>query len=192
MLEEGLITEMLDWKRKRYIPNAPNRILASYERKRDAQIAMMSHMQSLYDEHHTHSKILYKKWRAGISDFYSDVVDSLPRGWVFYRITTEKDTKHIDDTYIPSDYKKRRDEKEIERMIIMSESNAKKKTKKLEREIHTLPDDKVIFDDDISFTIYGEKIAYIDFTKELSIIIEDATIAEFHKKLFRILYDSLS
>lgn len=77
-------------------------------------------------------------------------------------------------------------------MIIMSESNAKKKTKKLEREIHTLPDDKVIFDDDISFTIYGEKIAYIDFTKELSIIIEDATIAEFHKKLFRILYDSLS
>lgn len=111
---------------------------------------------------------------------------------MFYRITTEKDTKYIDDTYIPLDYKKRRDEKGIERMIIMSESNAKKKTKKLEREIHTLPDDKVIFDDDISFTIYGEKIAYIDFTKELSIIIEDATIAEFHKKLFRILYDSLA
>lgn len=61
MLEDGIITEILDGKRKHYIPNAPNRILASYEKKRDAQITMMTEMQRLYDEHDTHSRILYKK-----------------------------------------------------------------------------------------------------------------------------------
>jgi len=47
------------------------------------------------------------------------------------------------------------------------------------------------FEDNISLTIYADKIAYIDFSSETSIIIEHRALVDFHKKMFRIMYMSL-
>jgi len=40
-------------------------------------------------------------------------------------------------------------------------------------------------------TIYGHKVAYIDFNTETSIVIENPMIAEFQRKLFKLAYNSL-
>jgi hypothetical protein len=40
-------------------------------------------------------------------------------------------------------------------------------------------------------TIYANKVWFIDFNTETSIIIENKQIAEFQKKLFKLLYKSL-
>ena len=66
-----------------------------------------------------------------------------------------------------------------------------KKLPRLERELITIPAELDDFDDNISLSIYGNKIAYIDFSTESSIIIEHQALADFHKKMFRMLYVSL-
>lgn len=73
----------------------------------------------------------------------------------------------------------------------MSERGAKTKIPRLERELVTIPPELDEFDDNISLTLYGNKIAYIDFNTETSIIIEHPALADFHKKMFRIMYMSL-
>jgi len=73
----------------------------------------------------------------------------------------------------------------------MSEKWAAQKKPRLERELVTIPQDLDDFEDNISLTIYGDKIAYIDFTNQTSIIIEHPALVDFHKKMFRIMYMSL-
>jgi hypothetical protein len=121
---------------------------------------------------------------------FSDIVNSLKAGDVFYRVSSERDVD-LANKYLPKDYREMRDKKQLERYVIMSESGATQKTPRLERELITIPPELDEFEDNISLTIYGNKIAYIDFNSESSIIIEHSALVDFHKKMFRIMYMSL-
>ncbi len=91
----------------------------------------------------------------------------------------------------PKVIEKKRDKKQLERYVIMSESWAQEKIPRLERELVTIPKDFDEFDENISLTIYKNKIAYIDFSTQTSIIIEQWEIAEFQRKVFVLLFKSL-
>jgi len=121
---------------------------------------------------------------------FSDIVNSLEVGDVFYRVSSERDVNKA-NTYLPKNYCELRDKKQLERYVIMSEEWAKSKSPRLERELITIPPELDDFEDNISLTIYGNKIAYIDFTTETSIIIEHTALVDFHKKMFRMMYVSL-
>jgi hypothetical protein len=121
---------------------------------------------------------------------FSDIVNSLKAGDVFYRVSSEQDVE-LANKYLPKGYREMRDKKQLERYVIMSESGATQKTPRLERELITIPPELDEFEDNISLTIYGNKIAYIDFSSESSIIIEHSALVDFHKKMFRIMYMSL-
>jgi hypothetical protein len=73
----------------------------------------------------------------------------------------------------------------------MSSKSAKEKNPRLERELVMIPENIDDFDQNISMTIYGNKVAYIDFSNESSIIIENPMIAEFQRKLFMLNYRNL-
>ena len=88
---------------------------------------------------------------------------------------------HLANHSLPKNYREKRDKKQLERYVIMSELGASQ----------TIPKEFDDFADNISLTLYGNKIAYIDFTTESSIIIEHQALCDFHKKMFRMLYVSL-
>jgi len=73
----------------------------------------------------------------------------------------------------------------------MSSRSAKTKTKKLERELKIIPESIDEFQDNVLMTIYANKVAFIDFNTESSILIENKEIADFQKKLFKLLFKSL-
>lgn len=73
-------------------------------------------------------------------------------------------------------------------MVISSSKAALPKQKRLERDILIIPKLYDLFDQDVTMTIYGDKVAYIDFSNESSIIIENPMIADFQKKLFILLH----
>ncbi len=73
----------------------------------------------------------------------------------------------------------------------MGSKAAQAKTPRLERELVVIPRSIDEFDENVSMTLYGNKIAYIDFTHQSSIIIENPMIAEFQKKLFKLTYKYL-
>ena len=76
-------------------------------------------------------------------------------------------------------------------MVISSSKAAIPKQKRLERDILIIPKEYDEFNQDVTMTIYGNKVAFIDFGQENSIIIENPMIADFQKKLFRLLYKKL-
>jgi hypothetical protein len=73
----------------------------------------------------------------------------------------------------------------------MSANAAKVKKSRLDRDLVVMPASMDSFQDDILMTIYGDKVAYIDFNTETSITIDNALIADFQKKIFKIAYNAL-
>jgi len=190
LIEAGLVIEVEKWKRKNYIAASPYKIQEMYK---DQQEDISRHVDTLVEKYAYQDKkpkVIYQEWKKALMYVFSDIVNSLETGDVFYRVSSERDVSKA-NTYLPKNYRSIRDTKQLERYVIMSEQWAKSKTQRLERELITIPPELDDFEDNISLTIYGNKIAYIDFTTETSIIIEHAALVDFHKKMFRMMYVSL-
>jgi sugar-specific transcriptional regulator TrmB len=190
LLEMGLIGEIQRGKRTYYIAHNPQVIQDRYEAQQEAQQVHIEQLQEQYRYLGKKPKVLYQEGKKGITFVFSDIINTLGKWEVFYRVSSEKDVS-LANSYLPKDYRSKRDKKQLERYVIMSELGASQKTPRLEREVMTIPKEFDDFADNISLTIYGNKIAYIDFTTESSIIIEHQALVDFHKKMFRMLYMSL-
>jgi len=190
LIESGLIVEIIKWKRKNYLAASPYKIQEMYSNQ---QKDIEKHVESLvkdYAHQDKKPKVIYQEGKKALMYVFSDIVNSLEAGDVFYRVSSERDVTKS-NTYLPKNYREIRDKKQLERYVIMSEQWAKSKKPRLERELITIPPELDDFEDNISLTIYGDKIAYIDFTTETSIIIEHPALVDFHKKMFRMMYISL-
>ncbi len=190
LIESGLVLEIPRGKRKAYIAATPLKIKDIYTVQQEQ---INTHVDSLV-KHYAHAdkkpKVIYQEWKKALMYVFSDIVNSLQPWEVFYRVSSEKDVT-LANSYLPKNYRDIRDKKQLERYVIMSESGAAEKKPRLERELVTIPAELDDFEDNISLTIYWDKIAYIDFTTETSIIIENKILVDFHKKMFRIMYMSL-
>jgi hypothetical protein len=177
-------------KRTYYIAHHPQVIHQAYERQQEMHQSYIEQLQEQYSYLGKKPKVLYQEGKKAISFVFSDIIHTLGKGDVFYRISSEKDV-NLANSYLPKDYRSKRDKKQLERYVIMSELGAQQKTPRLEREVIVIPKEVDDFDDNISLTLYGNKIAYIDFSTQSSIIIEHQALCDFHKKMFRMLYMSL-
>lgn len=190
LIESGLVLEVIKGKRKNYIAASPYKIQEMYTyQQKDVE----THVDALvknYAHQDKKPKVIYQEWKKALMYVFSDIVNTLDPWDVFYRVSSEKDVSKA-NTYLPKNYRETRDKKQLERYVIMSEQWVQSKSPRLERELITIPSELDDFDDNISLTIYGNKIAYIDFTTETSIIIEHAALVDFHKKMFRMMYISL-
>jgi len=190
LIETGLVIETIKWKRKRYIAATPYKIQEMYTQQQSDVEQHVENLVQNFAHKDKKPKVIYQEWKKALMYVFSDIVNSLDTWDVFYRISSEKDVS-LANTYLPKNYRELRDKKQLERYVIMSESGASKKSPRLERELVTIPAELDDFEDNVSLTIYGDKIAYIDFSTETSIIIENKPLVDFHKKMFRIMYMSL-
>lgn len=161
------------------------------EQSRTQEDISLTNLQKSFELGKNETKVIYKKWVSGIQESFYDIVETLPHAGEFFRISSEVDIEHINSIFIPSNYRKLRDQKEIERSIILSHAASLAKKPKLERDIKILPKSSHEFEDNIMFTIYGDKFSFLDFKNELSIRVESPEIAKFLEKIFRVLFSRL-
>ena len=190
LIEEKLIEETIEWKRNLYKARSPERIEEMIHEFEKRNAPLVSELRDKYEKLWKNISVTYQEWRSGVTKVFEDIVTSLPKWSIFYRVSTENDVSKA-NTYLPSDYREKRDKKNLERYVIMSSKSAKEKNPRLERELVMIPENIDDFDQNISMTIYWDKVAYIDFSSESSIIIENPMIAEFQRKLFMLNYKSL-
>lgn len=191
LIELGFVFVSLEWKRKYYSPANPEVINDIYREMQERNNSTIKVLQEKYSQIDKKPKILYSEWAKWIKHVFSDIVESQKKWDVFYRITSETDTEKINNEYLPKNYREKRDKKELQRYVIMSSKAAKIKNQRLDRDLIVVPEKYDLFDDNVFMSIYSDKVAYIDFNTETSIIIEDKQIARFQEKLFRMLYRSL-
>ncbi len=126
----------------------------------------------------------------GIRDVFDDVISHSKKRDTFYRYTSERDLDSV-NSYLSKDYRKRRDAKHLERLVISNPVSAKRKSSRLERFIKYFPKEVSLFDQNIIQLIYGERVAFIDLNKEEAFVIENQALADFQKVIFKQLYKKL-
>lgn len=136
------------------------------------------------------SLIRYFEGEQGIGAVFNDVVSHASRGDTFFRYTSERDLDGV-NKLLPSDYRTRRDNKRLERLVISNPESGRRKRSRLERFIKFLGTGKESFDHNAIQLIYGKRIAFIDLNTKESFIIENETLAEFQKTIFKALYARL-
>lgn len=191
LIELGLILQTQNGKKKLYTPASPQVLQAAFDSIATQNSQNIAYLDKLYQNINSKPTVIYEKWAKGIKHVFEDIVNSTQKWDVFYRITSEIDTDFINENYLPKDYREKRDKKDLERYVIMSSKAGKLKSPRLERELKVIPEKIDEFEDNVLMTIYGQKVAFVDFNSQSSIIIENKQIADFQKKLFQMLYKSL-
>lgn len=120
-----------------------------------------------------------------INTIFDDIVTTLPKGGTYFRYTSRN--SELERAPL---YQVLRKEKEIERLVITSVHKAGTKNKDANRFIKTVPKD-FAFDDNVTTIIYANKIAYIDYSAMIGVVIESPQLAHFQEKIFKLLWKKL-
>ncbi len=188
LIDLGLISEVIQWKRRLYAGESPDNLENIFEKTRSDFTNALFSLRNEYKKE-KQKPILKSIEGENFNKFiFEDVVNTLDF-WETYMRYSARTTDQWTEKY--DIYRKIRDTKEIQRLIITSEDNAKKKPKRLNHEVLTIPSNYDLFDDNISKVIYKDKVAIIDYNTKTSFIIEDEKFAKFEAKIFKLLFKFL-
>lgn len=187
---KGLVSEAPKGKRTIYHAESPQRLKTLVESIGRKYVRLLPELENLSEARGPHPLIRYWEGRRGIRLAIRDVVVALKRGEVYYRYSSRKSAKEH-EKYIARDYRRIRDEKELQRFVITSAELSKTKKPRLERAVKIVPSRYGLFDYNIAQFIYADRVLFIDYNTDTAMLIESKMIAEFQKNIFRILYDRL-
>lgn len=186
--EKGLISERQVGKLIHYAAEPPERLRSLLEpvhKGLDEVIPKLNQMQNKKTP-------IVKRLDGvvGIHAVFDDIVDTLKKGEEFYRYSSVIHSD-LEKVGLPKDYEKRRDEKLLERLVISNDSYIASREPSLEESLRVVPDEFLPFDYDVAQIIYGNKIAFIDYSQSMATVIENPTLAKFQKDIFKMLFKRL-
>jgi sugar-specific transcriptional regulator TrmB len=176
-------------RRKRYHAASPVLIANAFS-KTSAEVARKMAKKAVEDEQYQQKEIRFLDGFKGIRAAFDDAISHSKRGETFYRYTSEKDLDAV-NRYLSKNYRARRDQKKLERMVISNPISGKRKKPRLERFVKYIPEEASLFDQNIIQLVYGDRVTLIDLNAERVLIIENKALADFQKVIFRQLYDKL-
>ena len=192
LLEKKLVTQAEKNKSTLYVAEPPNRLESIFE---DLKLDLFEILPELEDAYVNNTKkgikVRFLEGKDGTKRVFDDVVRSSKRGDTFYRITSNKDGQEKRDKYVPRSYRRIRDAKKLERMVITNIQTAEHKEQKLDRFIKVIPSDFGTFDYNVTQIIYGDRVAFIDYNSETALIVENKAIADFQTSVFKNFYKKL-
>ena len=188
--ESGLVTRNLRGKRVYYASESPNKLRIIMDNLAKSFESTISDLEELHEKWEKKPTIKTLSGKKGIQFVFYDVLDTLKQWEIYYRYSARTNLEKT-ASYLPDDYRELVAHKQIQRCVITSETLAKTKRPRLEREIVTIPKHFDLFDDNVSKMIYGNKVAIIDYTTEMVLIIENPMLARFEEKIFKFLFKFL-
>lgn len=106
-----------------------------------------------------------------------------------YRFSSRKPKQELSSNLLHP-FRELRDNKHIHRMIITNTERAQQNPS-IYKEIVNIPASYDLFEDNIGMGIYGSFISFIDWDSNTGVTIENAKIARFEEKVFRLLFQFL-
>lgn len=190
LTELGLVTKRDVGKRIHYEAAHPKALTALADRVASRVHDLVPQLTRLYvSEPSVAVRTLLG--REGLEAAYMDVVLSLPSGGMFYHYSAVRDQTLI-DSYVPREYREVRDRKALERLTIASAHAGSHKQPRLERYLKVLTKDAALFGQNVDMFIYDTRVSTLSFDAERAIIIDDSAVADFQKRVFMTLFNSLS
>lgn len=188
LIGRGLVSVMPKGKYKQYVPESPEKLEKILTELEDDFNVEIHALQESFAAHGRKPIVTFAEGDKAIKDLFSDVIHSLKKNEVYYRYSSALTLAR--KKYLPNDYRQVRDRKNLERYVISDESG-KTSTRKLGRFMKFIPPGVNLFDLNITQVIYGNRVSFIDYKSKTVVTIENPMIAEFQKKLFKLLYSRL-
>lgn len=176
-------------KRTYYRAANPSLITDAFEAVKTELKKYQSKNGSKKESHH-YEEFTFLYGDKGIQEAFDDAIKNSQRGETFYRYTSEKDLTEV-NSYLSKDYRQKRDSKKLERLVISNPESGNQKRLRLERFIKCIPKEFDQFQQNIIQLIYGDRISFIDLNKKFVVIINNKSIADFQKIIFKTLYKRL-
>jgi len=192
LIEKQLISESVHWKRKKYSAEDPDNLENIFYEQKLMFKNTLELMKSTYSKKMSIPQLRTFYTRKAMKHIFHDIIDTLEVWGTYYRYSSRKEDYLR--WFLGSTYKEKRDKKQIQRMVITSSELKKAKEawkKKLNREMVAIPKKYDLFEDNVSKMIYANKIAVIDYNTDTSFIIENQKLADFEKKIFKLLFKYL-
>lgn len=186
--EKGLISERIVGKLTHYAAEPPERLTQLLDAVRgelDNVIPKLNRLQK-----HKAPIVKYLEGKAGIHNVFRDIINTLKKGEEFYRYSSES-SEDILSVGLPKNYENDRDALKLERLVITNPDYVAKREPLLEVSLRVVPKEFLPFSYGIAQIIYGTKIAFVDYKQEVATIIENPTLAEFQKDIFKMLFRKL-
>ncbi|MDO8626270.1 MAG: helix-turn-helix domain-containing protein [Candidatus Magasanikbacteria bacterium] len=191
LLEKNLVAVSQKGKRKVYFAQSPKNLESLVKDLKINLDAQMPELMNKYASNIHRPQIKYFEGKNAIRHVYEDLLATIKKGDIYYRYESPRNYKAY-RKYTPQEYYDRvRDKGDVERLIITNDITKKQKQERLGRLVKAVPPEYDLFVYEVNQLIYGDKVAIIDFRTETASIIESATIAEFQKKIFKLLFDKL-
>lgn len=145
-----LVTHSTKGKQKYFAAEPPRKLRKLFSDLIDSFDEQIEHLEETYAAKSIKPKVKYLEGKSGLKSVHEDLVTSLKRDDIYYRFTSNTDLEKF-KTYTPKDYKKRRDNKGLQRFIINNETiSHEKHTKKLGRFMRTIPAESDLFEHGIN------------------------------------------
>lgn len=189
MEEMWLISIIIIGQRKFYIAENPKILSNYFENIKEDFGIFLPKIENIYSNNFKKPIFKNSRWKKAIRNIFLDIANTLNIWDVFYRYSSRnnKETSSIPRSeYLK--YKKIREQKKLERMVITNEYLNNLKKKNLAKDVVVIPKDYDIFEDNITKIIYANKVAIIDYNTDECFIIESIIFATFEKKLFKLLF----
>ena len=191
LISKGLVTVSFKGKQKFYVAEEPEKLKNLVSELTNELEDIIPELRASYHAKEKKPLVKFLEGKDAIIFVLNDLVTSLKKGDIFYRYSSVKDSQKSSE-YLPHDYRKIRDQKQLQRFVITNENTMIGKKPRLDRAVKFIPNNYGLFDYDITQIIYGDKVAFLDYNTETAFIIENPIIAEFQKKIFKLLYDKLT
>lgn len=188
--ELHLVKPVLLKKRKIYVAQSPEVLSVHMEQLHNQQKSMLDELSRVFDRGDDKIEVTIHEWEEGLRAVFADMMHTWKYGDTVYRISSELDTERV-DTFIPQNYRAIRTEKGVSLYLITPDRVAKNKKQRLDRSIAIIPERTNEFSNNLTMTLYGDKLAYMDFNTLSACIIHGESLVDFHKKIFRLLFRQL-
>lgn len=186
--EKGLISERRIGKLIHYAAEPPDRLRNRIDSLHEELNTMIPKLTQLQDNKTPVVRRLDGK--AGVHAVYEDILCTLKKGETYYRYSSEG-VNELKSVGLPKDFEKRRDKLQLERLVITNPTYSTSREPSLEESLMIVPEEYLPFDYGVSQIIYGNKIAFIDYTQPIATIIENPVLAQMQKDIFYMLFKQL-
>jgi predicted transcriptional regulator len=190
--EKGLVTVSSKGKLKYYVAESPERLDNLLIQTKKAVENIIPELKSVFQAQNSKPIVKFLERERGIRFVFEDLAASLKHGETYYRYSAvSEEVFDRAPQYLPSHYAETMRNKDAQCFLVLGESVEKKLQSFLWLDAKAVPEGSDLFDHNITQLIYANKVAFIDYNTETALIVENPALANFQKKLFKLLYNKL-
>ncbi len=190
LVQRGVVGKSKIKSKTRYKAESPDKLLSIVNDLQQEIKKQLPELEAIYNDNETKPKILFYEGKEAIQKVYDDTLKEAPKEILEWNTDAYFDYPTVDPVYIS----KRMDLGIKAKRIAGSGSRWDTKHKKYDSselsETLIVPRDQ--FWPEIEVNIYGNKIAFMNYADEMSIIIENKAIAEAMKQVYRLSWKNIT